>query len=94
MVTKPVDLRLLEFLRATLVSLVRLKGADLTSRQMSVLLICEIEDGPQTTRGLAIRLDVPKPAVTRATQRLVDFDLVKRAQILTTGGACLSHPLW
>lgn len=66
-------------MRDTIVGLVRRDGADLSARQLSVLLICFLEEGPHTVRGLAERLQVAKPAITRALDRLEQFDLVRRA---------------
>jgi DNA-binding MarR family transcriptional regulator len=72
--------RLPQILRDTVVSLVRREGPDLTARQLAVMLICYLEDGPHTVRGLAARLDVAKPAITRALDRLEQFDLAHRRQ--------------
>jgi DNA-binding MarR family transcriptional regulator len=72
--------RLPQILRDTVVSLVRREGPDLTARQLAVMLICYLEDGPQTVRGLAARLNVAKPAITRALDRLEQFDLAHRRQ--------------
>jgi DNA-binding MarR family transcriptional regulator len=74
------QMRLPQILRDTVVSLVRREGPDLTARQLAVLLICYLEDGPHTVRGLAARLDVAKPAITRALDRLEQFDLAHRRQ--------------
>jgi DNA-binding MarR family transcriptional regulator len=65
-------------LRTTIVELVRRDGPDLSARQLGVFLICYIETEAQTVRGLAARLGVSKPAITRALDRLTEFDLVKR----------------
>ena len=65
-------------LRNTIVELVRRDGADLSARQLSVFLICYLEPEAQTVRGLAARLNVSKPAITRALDRLTEFDLAKR----------------
>jgi DNA-binding MarR family transcriptional regulator len=43
------------------------------------LLICYLEDGPHTVRGLAARLDVSKPAITRSLDRLAELGLAKRS---------------
>jgi DNA-binding MarR family transcriptional regulator len=72
--------RLPQILRDTVVSLVRREGPDLTARQLAVMLISYLEDGPQTVRGLAARLNVAKPAITRALDRLEQFDLAHRRQ--------------
>ena len=79
MPTMPAANRLPAIMRDTIVGLVRRDGADLSARQLSVLLICFLEDGPHTVRGLAERLNVAKPAITRALDRLEQFDLVRRA---------------
>src|SRR5690242_16276930 len=65
-------------LRNTIVELVRRDGPDLSARQLGVLLTCYLEPDAQTVRGLAARLGVSKPAITRALDRLSEFDLVKR----------------
>ena len=79
MPTVPAANRFPAIMRDTIVSLVRRDGADLSARQLSVLLICYLEDGPHTVRGLAERLRVAKPAITRGLDRLEQFDLVRRA---------------
>ena len=65
-------------LRGTAVALVRRDGPDLSERQLAVLLTCYLESEAQTVRGLAATLDVSKPAITRALDRLAEFDLVRR----------------
>jgi len=65
-------------LRTAIVELVRRDGPDLTARQLGVFLTCYLESEAQTVRGLAARLDVSKPAITRALDRLSEFDLVRR----------------
>ncbi len=65
-------------LRRTIVELVRRDGHDLSARQFSVFLICYLENDAQTVRGLAEALDISKPAISRALDRLAEFELVKR----------------
>ncbi len=65
-------------LRDTIVALVRRDGPDLSSRQLGVFLTCYLNDGPQTVRGLAAELNVSKPAITRALDRLGELDLARR----------------
>jgi DNA-binding MarR family transcriptional regulator len=65
-------------LRRTIVGLVRRDGPDLTARQLAVFLTCYMEDEAQTVRGLAGDLNVSKPVITRALDRLSEFDLVRR----------------
>ena len=69
---------LLSMLRETIISLVREDHTDLSARQLAVLLVSSLDDGPHTVRGLAAHLEVAKPAITRALDRLEQFDLVKR----------------
>ncbi len=68
----------LELLRNVMVRSVREQGPDLTARQLGVLLIVALEAGPHTVRGLAERLNVAKPAVTRALDALARHDFVRR----------------
>ena len=70
--------RMIGILRDSIVELVRRDGPDLTARQLGVMLTCYTEAEPQTVRGLAAQLDVSKPAITRALDRLAEFDLVRR----------------
>jgi DNA-binding MarR family transcriptional regulator len=77
MVTESIEQRV-DVLRETIVALVRRDGPDLTARQLGVFLTCYLEDEAQTVRGLAAKLNVSKPAITRALDRLSEFDLVRR----------------
>lgn len=65
-------------LRETIVALVRSDGPDLSARQLAVLLTVYLADGPHTVRGLAAELQVSKPAITRALDRLGELDLARR----------------
>jgi len=71
--------RMLGILRDTIVGAVRRDGPDLSARQFGVFLITYLEDGPHTVRGLAARLEVSKPAITRSLDRLAELGLAKRA---------------
>ena len=59
-------------------SLVRGAEVDLTSRQLVVLLTIYLEPPPHTVRGLAQKLVVTKPVITRALDAMGDMDLVSR----------------
>jgi DNA-binding MarR family transcriptional regulator len=72
------DDALVQLLRGTMLALVRRDGADLTARQFGVLLTVYLTEGPHTVRGLAARLDVSKPAITRALDRLGELSLARR----------------
>jgi DNA-binding MarR family transcriptional regulator len=69
---------MVEILRATIVALVRRDGPDLSARQLAVFLICYLLEEGHTVRGLAAALNVSKPAITRALDRLTDLDLARR----------------
>jgi DNA-binding MarR family transcriptional regulator len=65
-------------LRDTVVALVRRDGPDLSARQLGVFLTCYLQEGSHTVRGLAADLNVSKPAITRALDRLGELDLARR----------------
>ncbi len=65
-------------LRDTIVSMVRRDGPDLSARQLGVFLTCYLQDEAHTVRGLAADLNVSKPAITRALDRLGELDLARR----------------
>jgi DNA-binding MarR family transcriptional regulator len=65
-------------LRDTIVALVRRDGPDLSARQLGVFLTCYLHEGAHTVRGLAADLNVSKPAITRALDRLGELDLARR----------------
>lgn len=51
---------------------------DLSERQLSILLTVYLDPPPHTVRGLAERLDVTKPVITRALDRMGALNLVTR----------------
>ena len=69
---------LLPVLRDLYIELIRADGPDLTARQLSLFLLIHMEPGPHTVRGMAAKLDISKPAVTRAVDRMELLDLLKR----------------
>jgi DNA-binding MarR family transcriptional regulator len=63
----------------TMVASVRSDGPDLTARQLAVFLKIYLEPTTDpTVRGLAGVLNVSKPAITRALDRLEELDFAKR----------------
>ena len=70
--------RLPHILRKTFLSEVRSDQPDLTLRQLAVLLVVYQTDEPQTVRGLAAHLNISKPAITRALDRLEELELAMR----------------
>ncbi len=57
---------------------VRREGPDLSARQMAILLTVYLAPPPHTVRGLAQKLEVTKPAITRALDTLGQLGLLKR----------------
>ncbi len=78
MAANPTPENLVGVLRDTVVALVRRDGPDLSARQLGVFLTCYLVDGAHTVRGLAAELNVSKPAITRALDRLGELDLARR----------------
>jgi len=58
--------------------LVRDGGHDFSSRQITILLTIYLEQPPHTVRGLAAKLNVTKPVITRALDTMGALDLVTR----------------
>lgn len=52
--------------------------ADLTTRQMAILLTVYLDPPPHTVRGLARLLNVTKPVITRALDTMGALKLVER----------------
>jgi DNA-binding MarR family transcriptional regulator len=78
MASAPNPDQLVGIMRDTVVALVRRDGPDLSARQLGVFLTCYLHEGPHTVRGLAAELNVSKPAITRALDRLGELDLARR----------------
>ncbi len=51
---------------------------DLTTRQMAILLTIYLDPPPHTVRGLAAKLEVTKPVITRALDTMGALKLVSR----------------
>ena len=70
--------QILDLWRGALVETVRRDRPDLSARQMALLLTVYLTPPPHTVRGLAKLLDVSKPAITRAVNRLSELGMVRR----------------
>lgn len=57
---------------------VRAEAPDLSTRQLAILLSVYLEAPPHTVRGLAARLGVTKPVITRALDTMGELQLVSR----------------
>jgi DNA-binding MarR family transcriptional regulator len=76
-----IDLRpaqALRLLHQTALAQAREEGPDLTVRQTAILLTIYLEPPPHTVRGLAARLNVTKPVITRALDTMGGNGLVER----------------
>ena len=77
----PVELRPSQALKLwhdVTIDLVRGDGTDLTARQLAVLLTVYLEPPPHTVRGLARKLGVTKPVITRGLDTMGKHELVTR----------------
>jgi DNA-binding MarR family transcriptional regulator len=77
----PLDMRPSQALRLwhdVSLAIVREHGIDLSPRQITILLTVYLETPPHTVRGLAERLGVTKPAITRALDTMGELKLLSR----------------
>jgi DNA-binding MarR family transcriptional regulator len=65
-------------LHQTIIALVHRDGPDLSARQLGVFLTSYLEEEAPTVGELAAKLKVSGPAISRALNRLAEFDLVRR----------------
>ena len=68
----------LDIWRGALTESVRQSGPDLSARQMAVMLAVYLTPAPHTVRGLAGALNISKPAITSALDRLGELGMVRR----------------
>ena len=68
----------LDLWRGAIVEGVRRDAPDLSARQMALVLTVYLTPPPHTVRGLAKLLNVSKPAITRALDRLEIHGLLRR----------------
>ncbi len=78
MAIKLEELQALDLWRKAIVDSVRRDAPDLSARQMALLLTVYLTPPQHTVRGLAKGLNVSKPAITRALDRLGELELVRR----------------
>ena len=72
------ELQALNIWQRAIVTSVRADAPDLSARQMTLLLTVYLTPRPHTVRGMATLMNVSKPAITRAVNRLVELQLVRR----------------
>lgn len=78
MINELTELQALDLWRQAIVESVRIEAPDLSARQMAILLTVYLTPPPHTVRGLSALLNVSKPAVTRAIDRLTELELTRR----------------
>ena len=71
--------RLLDVLSAVMCGLVRSDDTDLSARGLAILLAIATMPGPHTVRGMAERLAISRPAITRTLDRL---DVVRTGDLI------------
>jgi DNA-binding MarR family transcriptional regulator len=64
--------------RDALSASVRGDGPDLSARQMAILRTIFTQPPPHTVRGLSVSLNISKPAISRALDRLGQLGIVRR----------------
>ena len=77
----PVEIRPSQALKLwhdVVLDLVKSAEQDLSARQLTILLTVYLEPPPHTVRGLAQKLEVTKPAITRALDTLGANKLLSR----------------
>lgn len=72
------DLHALALWRSALVASVRSDAPDLSARQMALMLTVYLSDKQHTVRGLAAELNISKPAISRALDRLGELGFIRR----------------
>lgn len=72
--------RNIALIRGTMLELVRRDGRDLTARQLTALLSVYLEPEIHSVSSVARLLNISRPGVTRILDRLVDAELVSRAE--------------
>ena len=77
MSTESIDRRV-EILCQSIVALIRFDGPGLLARQLLVFLTSYLGDEAPTVGELAVKLNISMPAISRALNRLAEFDLVRR----------------
>ena len=68
----------LDLWRRAILESVRRDTPDLSARQMALVLTVYLTPAPHTVRALAGTLNISKPAITRALDRLSALGLIKR----------------
>ncbi len=76
--TQSRSIQALYFWRAALLNSMQTLSADLSSRQMAILLTVYLETGPHSVKSLSENLGISKPAICRGLDVLEQMGLIKR----------------
>jgi DNA-binding MarR family transcriptional regulator len=76
--TQSRSIQALYFWRSALLNSMQALSADLSSRQMAVLLTVYLETGPHSVKSLSENLGISKPAICRGLDVLEQMGLIKR----------------
>jgi DNA-binding MarR family transcriptional regulator len=74
--------RTVSMLQHTIIALMRHR-LDLSVPQLAIFLIYYLDDGPHSLGSLAERLEIERPTISRAIDRLCQLDLVDRKRDTT-----------
>jgi len=85
------EIQALDLWRRASVTTVRRDAPDLSARQMALLLTVYLTPPPHTVRGMAEILNISKPAITRAIDRLTKLELVRRREDKNDRRSVLIH---
>ena len=70
--------RLLRIMQQAILADVRTSTPDLTTRQLTLLLTTYLDEGPHTVRQVASHMNVSKPTISRALDRLSELRMMAR----------------
>ena len=70
--------QLLDIFHRTICLAVKANTPDLSARQLAIILSITLDPGMHTVRGLALKLNISKPAISRSLDRLYDLGLAGR----------------
>jgi DNA-binding MarR family transcriptional regulator len=85
------EIQALDLWRRASVTTVRRDAPDLSAQQMALLLTVYLTPPPHTVRGMAEILNISKPAITRAIDRLIKLELVWRREDKNDRRSVLIH---
>jgi DNA-binding MarR family transcriptional regulator len=89
---KIVSDQLLDILYRTITEAVRSQTPDLSARQLAIILFITTDSSMHTVRGLAVQLNISKPAISRSLDRLCELGFADRTPDPRDGRSVLVIP--